>query len=206
VSVLHPRARLLAVALTTGAVAALAALSFTPSATAGGQLPTTPTSSAPIVPSEPPSPEPTASESPDVPAEECVAEAASPEDPIMQTVALVNNNEVLCKFKRSQDTISWDGAVLKIVPAPNPRFGSGFTCVLDPKSVKVLQPGNATVKQDGSVEVPYDKTKKEKITIVITYEINCSAPGFTVAPLKEKLTIEFTPPDGPLSTTYEKLN
>jgi hypothetical protein len=119
-------------------------------------LPTSPPTTAPTIP---PLPTPTPSD------EQC------PIEPFIATkIALrsrVMTGPVTCEDIHSNITVSWDGAKIKIVIKPVDDFASGGKCELVKASVKAVQPNNAVVKDDGSVEVPYDKDKKEKITIKI---------------------------------------
>ncbi|GIH03781.1 hypothetical protein Rhe02_18480 [Rhizocola hellebori] len=147
--------------------------------------PTLPPTSAPTLP---PLPTPTPSD------EQC------PIEPFLATnVALRNKvmaGPVTCEDIHSVITVSWDGTNIKIVIKPVADFAEG-KCELVKASVKAVQPNNARVKDDGSVEVPYDKDKKEKITIKIEYDFKCTVGDFVIT-LKKVVTIEFTPPDGPV--------
>jgi hypothetical protein len=107
------------------------------------------------------------------------------------------NGPVTCEDIHSNITVSWDDPKIKIVIKPVDDFASGVKCELVKASVKAVQPNNAVVKDDGSVEVPYDKDKKEKITIKIEYDFKCTV-GDLVITLKKVVTIEFTPPNGPV--------
>lgn len=103
---------------------------------------------------------------------------------------------VTCDDGESVITVSWDGTNIKIViAAAKTKEGS---CELDPTSVKVTQPNNGTVDKNGVVTVPYDKDKKVKITIKIDYDLKCTLGGENFV-RKYTATIEFTPPDGPIS-------
>ncbi len=148
--------------------------------------PTAPPTTTPTIP---PLPTPTPSD------EQC------PLEPFIATnVALrakVMAGPVTCEDIHSNITVSWDGTKIKIVIKPVDDFASGGKCELVKASVKAVQPNNAVVKDDGSVEVPYDKDKKEKITIKIEYDFKCTV-GELVITLKKVVTIEFTPPDGPV--------
>jgi hypothetical protein len=104
---------------------------------------------------------------------------------------------VTCENRHSFITVTWDGAKLTITIAPNPAFAPTMVCTLDTTKVKVTEPKGATVNADGSVTLPYDKTKVQKIVIRIEYRITCVAGGFTTI-LDDVATIEFTPPDGPV--------
>jgi hypothetical protein len=172
----------------------------TPAVGATGE-PTGPTttpvpSPTPTVPD--PTPTPTATEPPEF----CTLEPTP--SPSLLRVTLANPiaaaGPVTCSNRHSIITVSWDGTNIKIVIKPNPDFSRTLTCTLDPKSVKVTEPKGATVDKDGVVTLPYDKDKKVKITIKIEYDINCTNGDFTV-PLRDVVTIEFTPPDGPIVVT-----
>lgn len=204
------RGRMLgAAALTAAALAALASALYaqtagaSPAPAAGVAVTASPAPSEPA-PSEPaPSPTPTASPAPDPsePAESCTFEPSPQPGVLAGARAGIDAGPVTCSNRHSIITVSWDGTNLKVVIKPNPDFGGGrLTCTLDPKSVKVTQPNNGTVDKDGVVTIPYDMDKKVKITIKIEYDINCAGNGFTVT-LRDVVTIEFTPPDGPIVVT-----
>jgi hypothetical protein len=187
-----PRNRILGAALALAAVV-LATLTYVQHAMAGpAAVPgATPVSGAPT----PPSPGPTASQPP---AEACAADAM----PAHLPVALrADADEVTCKFRASQVTITWDGTNITIAPAAKRKFGN-LRCALDPATVKVIEPQGAKVYKDGSIDVPYDRTANNKITIKIKYTVECPADGFTTT-INESVTIEFTPPDGPVVVRRE---
>jgi hypothetical protein len=221
-TVSRARVRVLGVTLAAVAVTALATVAYAQSAIAGDAVasPVARLTTADPPPSLPPTPEPTGTptEAPtgtptaeptgaptEPPVDECPIEPVPtptelPEAPVWfapaRIGALAAVGPVTCGNRHSRITVSWDGKNIKIVIVPNPKFSNGI-CVLDPNSVKVIQPQGATVNANGSVEVPYDKTKNAKIVITIEYTINCPSGGFTTI-IKDVATIEFTPPDGPL--------
>jgi hypothetical protein len=150
-------------------------------------IPTLPPTTEPTIP---PLPTPTPTPS----GEQC------PLEPFIATNVAVRSRvmagPVTCEHIHSVITVSWDGTNIKIVIKPVDDFANG-KCELVKASVKATAPNNARVKDDGSVEVPYDKDKKEKITIKIEYDFKCTV-GDLIITLKKVVTIEFTPPDGPV--------
>ncbi len=163
-------------------------------ASSGEPLPPTPPPSAnpTMPPTAPPTLPPLPTPTP--------TDGQCPLEPLVATnIALrakVMAGPVTCEDIHSVITVSWDGTKIKIVIKPVTDFAEG-KCELVKASVKAVAPNNAVVKDDGSVEVPYDKEKKEKITIKIEYDFKCTV-GDLVITLKKVVTIEFTPPDGPV--------
>jgi hypothetical protein len=111
-------------------------------------------------------------------------------------VALADPGPFTCDDGEQIVTVSVDGKNVKIViDAVQP---TDTKCTIDPKSVTVVAPNNGKVNANGSVEIPYDKTKTDKITIKIEYEITCVDKGGVKTVKKQVATIEFTPPEGPV--------
>jgi hypothetical protein len=193
------RARLLGAVLTAAAVAVTVV--YAQAALAGGGPSTLtiavteqPTPTPPVPPSATPTPTPTPS--PTASGGSC----SVPTTPTPTTTGFPGlaalAGPVTCDDGESVIKVSWDGTNLTIViAAATTKEGK---CELDPKSVKVTEPKGATVDKDGVVTLPYDKDKKVKITIKIDYDLKCTLGGDNfVRPYTA--TIEFTPPDGPIS-------
>jgi hypothetical protein len=185
------RTYLLAAAMATAAWAT----AFVSSAPAGGAG-TTPSSA--YASTDPTSAPPSPSDGPAPPDESCTA--PSPTGTLAALpVALARRvtGPVTCDDGMSTTTVSWDGATIKIViSATKPKDG---TCVVDPDSVVIgaPRPPGAKVTVLGEITVPYDKEKKEKITIKIRYTVICYIGGVRHDDVR-RVDVEFTPPSGPV--------
>jgi hypothetical protein len=201
------RARLARAALMTAAVAATAAVvpaalaTGAPAATTFGVTASPPTSVGPPGPAPTgpaptePAPTTTAPVTPsptvDPPGPGCDANSPIGGHALGRSAAMAG--PVTCDDGEAAVTVGWDGKQLTITIAG--ADGSG--CALDPNSVKASEPKDAKVDNKGQVTLPYDPTKKAKITIKIDYDLTCLIAGERVT-RRNTATVEFTPPDGPV--------
>jgi hypothetical protein len=182
-----------AVAFVSTGASALSAAGATVSGVASGEPSPPPTAYPPPPPTSEPTPPPLPTPTPSD--EQCPVEPFAATNIALRHAVMAG--PVTCEDIHSVITVSWDGTKIKIVMKPVDDFASGGKCELVKTSVKAVEPNNAVVKDDGSVEVPYDKDKKEKITIKIEYDFKCTLDKLVI-PLPKVVTIEFTPPDGPV--------
>jgi hypothetical protein len=192
------RTYLLGVAVATAAAWATAVVPSALAGGAGGARPNAYVSADPTSAPSSPSDDPSPSDSPIPPIESC--------DAPLPTMFLANlpvgrlpriTGPVTCDDGTSYVTVSWDGATIKIViKATRPSEGQ---CAVDPDSVAIGQPRppGAKVNALGEITIPYEKEKKEKITIKIQYTVICYLGGVRSDQVR-RVDVEFTPPSGPV--------